>query len=167
MNLGVFWQLWMKQRPQMNGTDDLTPPQRRHARTKAKLRAALETLSSDPAATVTAAAVAREAGVGRNVLYVGHTDILDGIRAISDGREAARTNQEHNTRTGALKIQHLESKLASLATENAGLLRRAREAEIKLERAEKHNGQLRQQLSEAHRPVRLHPEPSDKSKHSV
>jgi hypothetical protein len=113
-----------------------TPQQRRHARTKAKLRAALEALSSSTSsAPITAAAVAREAGVGRNVLYVGHTDILEDIRAISAARTAVREKREDAARTDAMKIRDLESQLASLATENAGLLRRAREAESRLERA--------------------------------
>jgi hypothetical protein len=139
-----------------------TPQQRRHARTKAKLRAALEALSSSTSsAPITAAAVAREAGVGRNVLYVGHTDILEDIRAISAARTAVREKREDAARTDAMKIRDLESQLASLATENAGLLRRAREAESRLERAEKQNAGLLRQLVDARRPVRLRPEDPD------
>lgn len=140
----------------MNKHDDMTPQQRRHARTKAKLRAALEVLSARaPSVPITAAAVAREAGVGRNVLYVGHSDILKDIRALSDARTALRDKQDYVARTDASKIRDLESRLASMATENAGLLLRAREAERRLDRAEKQNAQLLQQLADARRPVRL------------
>ncbi|WP_225011273.1 hypothetical protein [Novosphingobium percolationis] len=142
----------------MNRHDGMTPQQRRHARTKAKLRAALEALSvRTPSVPITAAAVAREAGVGRNVLYVGHTDILDDIRAVSDARTAVRDKRDDAVRGDAIKIRDLESQLASMATENAGLLRRAREAENRLARAEKQNAQLLQQLADARRPVRLRP----------
>lgn len=140
----------------MNKPDGMTPQQRRHVRTKAKLRAALEALSArEPSVPITAAAVAREAGVGRNVLYVGHTDILEDIRAVADARTAVRGKRDDAARADAVKIRDLESRLASMATENAGLLLRAREAERRLERAEKLNAQLLQQLADARRPVRL------------
>ena len=140
----------------MNKDDGMTPQQRRHARTKAKLRAALEALSArESSVPITAAAIAREAGVGRNVLYVGHTDILEDIRAVADARTAMRDKQDVVARADALKIRDLEGRLASVATENAGLLRRAREAENRLDRAEKQNAQLLQQLADDRRPVRL------------
>jgi hypothetical protein len=143
----------------MNQPDGTTPQQRRHARTKAKLRAALEALSAhESSAPITAAAVAREAGVGRNVLYVGHTDILENIRAVSDARTAVRNNRDDAARADAVKVRDLESRMASMATENAGLLLRARQAESGLERAEKLNAQLLQQLADARRPVRLRPD---------
>ncbi len=143
----------------MNKADAMTPQQRRRARTKAKLRAALEALSArEPSAPITAAAVAREAGVGRNVLYVGHADILEEIRAVSDARTAVRAKRDDAARADAVKIRDLETRLASMATENAGLLLRARKAESGLERAEKLNAQLLQQLADARRPVRLRPD---------
>ncbi|MBA4090273.1 MAG: hypothetical protein C0494_06750 [Sphingobium sp.] len=134
----------------------MTPQQRRHARTKAKLRAALEALSArETSVPITAAAIAREAGVGRNVLYVGHTDILEDIRAVADARAAVRDKRDDVARAHVVKIHNLESRLASIASENAGLLLRAREAESRLARAEKQKAQLLQQLADAHRPVRL------------
>lgn len=143
----------------MNKPDGMTPQQRRHARTKAKLHAALEVLSARaPSVPITAAAVAREAGVGRNVLYVGHADILEEIRAISDARTAVRDKRDDAVRADAVKIRNLENQLASMATENAGLLLRARQAESGLERAGKLNAQLLQQLADARRPVRLRPD---------
>lgn len=135
-----------------------TPQQRRHARTKAKLHAALEALSARaPSVPITAAAVAREAGVGRNVLYVGHTDILDDIRAVAGVRTAVRDKRDDAARADAVKIRNLESRFALMATENADLLRRAREAESRLDRVEKQNAQLLQQLADARGPVRLRP----------
>lgn len=140
----------------MNIAEVTTPQQRRHARTEAKLRAALEALSAhESSAPITVAAVAREAGVGRNVLYVGHVEILDDIRAASDARTARRAKRDNAARADALKIRDLENRLASMATENAGLLRRARDAESRLDRAEKLNAQLLQQLADARRPMRL------------
>lgn len=144
----------------MKDTDGLTPQQRRHARTKMKLRAALEKLAADPATPITAAAVAREAGVGRNVLYVGHTDILLEIRAVLEARAADRDQRTGDSAVDKLKIRDLENRLTLIATENAGLLCRAREAEARLARSEQHNAQLLRQLADARRPAALHPDTS-------
>ncbi|MBB4152011.1 hypothetical protein ACFFJ0_11300 [Sphingobium scionense] len=142
----------------MNKAEDTTPQQRRHARTKAKLRGALEALSArESSAPITAAAIAREAGVGRNVLYVGHTDILQEIRTAADARTAVRGKRDDAARADALKVRDLEGRLASMATENASLLLRVRETQSKLGRAEKLNAQLLRQLADARRPVRLRP----------
>lgn len=144
----------------MSEGDGLTPQQRRQARTRARLREALQRLAADPTAPITAAAVARAAGVGRNVLYVGHADILEELRLVAEQRAGTRHKQHGEMDANKRKIDELDSRLARMATENAGLLRRAREAEARLERSEQHNAQLLRQLADARRPAPLRPEPA-------
>lgn len=143
----------------MSEADGLTPQQRRQARTRSRLRAALEKLATDPMASITAAAVAREAGVGRNVLYVGHADILSELRAVAEKRADTLRQKHDDADASNRKIRDLENRLALIATENASLLRRAREAEARLARSEQHNAQLLRQLADAKRPASLRPEP--------
>ncbi|CAM5593959.1 hypothetical protein SSCI18S_04881 [Sphingobium scionense] len=68
-------------------------------------------LPANLSAPITAAAIAREAGVGRNVLYVGHTDILQEIRTAADARTAVRGKRDDAARADALKVRDLEGRL--------------------------------------------------------
>ncbi len=137
----------------MTGTERLSPQQRRHARTKARLRDALRNLSADPARPLTAAALAREAGVGRNALYTGHADILGELRDLAVQRairpEARRRDEEADRE----KVRAFERALGKLTTQNAGLLRRALEAEERLKRSEERNGQLLHEISKLRAPT--------------
>lgn len=145
----------------MSDADGPTPQQRRQAHTKAKLRTALQRLAADPSARITAAVVAREAGVGRNVLYVGHADVLAELRAVAAKRTATHHDHHDEADADRRKVRDLENKLVRMATENAGLLRRARDAESRLTRSEQHNAQLLRQLADSKRPASLRPEPGD------
>lgn len=143
----------------MTRPDGLTSQQRRHSRTRERLLAALLRLSADPVSPLTAAALAREAGVGRNVLYVGHVDILDELRILAARRSATLDGPRRDEDADREKIRDLEGQLCKLATENAGLLRRAQDTEARLQLSEQRNAQLLRQLSELRglAPVRTTP----------
>src|SRR3546814_2899095 len=69
---------------------DLSSPQaRRRAKTDARLREALAGLAGNPSAEPTVAALARAAGVGRNIIYTHHAGVLDGLRALQSQRAGA------------------------------------------------------------------------------
>jgi len=136
----------------MTKTDGLTPPQRRHARTKARLREALRKLSADPAQPLTAAALAREAGIGRNALYTGHADVLGELRALAAQRAASKVSRRDREADGE-DIRRLEKDKQKLATQNAGLLRRALDAEERLKRSEDRNAQLLREIAKLRAPA--------------
>ena len=64
----------------MQSDASATPQARRRARTEARLREALARLLHDGSRRPTVAALAREAGVGRNAIYANHRTILDELR---------------------------------------------------------------------------------------
>ena len=66
-----------------------TPQARRRANTNARLREALGALAKDPSAAPTVAGLARAAGVGRNIIYTHHADVLDALRELQSQREGA------------------------------------------------------------------------------
>lgn len=136
----------------MTETDGLTPPQRRHARTKARLREALRKLSADPAQSLTAAALARDAGIGRNALYTGHADVLVELRALAAQRAAASKVSRRDREADGEGIRRLEKDKQKLATQNAGLLRRALDAEERLKRSEDRIAQLLRELAKLRAP---------------
>ena len=59
---------------------DTTPQARRRARTAERLREALAHLLRDGSRRPTVAALAREAGIGRNAIYANHRTILNELR---------------------------------------------------------------------------------------
>lgn len=143
----------MTRRPAAN------PHDARMQGTADRLRAALDrlTASSGAAARLTVAALAREAGVGRNAIYVNHRDILDDL---------ARARQRQCSPVGSLTaegrvteqrrlIDDMQHQLRQLATENAGLLRRAIEAERRADRAERRSAQLTKEIGNLQRPTIL------------
>ncbi|RWA88160.1 MAG: hypothetical protein EOQ31_21650 [Mesorhizobium sp.] len=137
----------------MAETEELSPQQRRHARTKARLRDALLGLSADPSRPLTAAALAREAGVGRNAIYVGHADILGELRDLAARRAAGPEARRRDEQADRDKVRALEQALDKLATQNAGLLRRALEAEELWKRSEERNAQLSRELAKLRAPT--------------
>ena len=75
--------------PVTSESDLSTPQARRRANTNARLREALGVLAKDPSAAPTVAALARAAGVGRNIIYTHHADVLDALRELQSQREGA------------------------------------------------------------------------------
>jgi len=118
---------------------DATPQARRRARTAERLRGALARLLRDGSHCATVAALAREAGIGRNAIYANHRTILDELRHAvtrcgtdSQAKSDADRGLEHRRLIGELKNQ-----LRQLATQNAALLKRALDAEAKAARLDR------------------------------
>jgi hypothetical protein len=146
----------------------LTPYDRRIQATAEKLRAALDRLvhgtperpaSRHSAHRLTVAALAREAGVARNTIYTNHRDILDEL-----GRARRREtvpdrldSTEQKIAKQRAVVEDIQIQIQQLATENAGLLRRAVEAERLAERADRRSAQLTRQIDPLHRPAVLRP----------
>jgi hypothetical protein len=108
---------------------------------------------------LTVATLAREAGVGRNAIYTNHRGILEALaetgrhRAVSDPLAALdKKLAEQRSVIAAMQLQ-----LRRLATENAGLLRRAVEAEQRAERADRRNAQMAREIDALRRPVAVRP----------
>jgi hypothetical protein len=140
------------------------PHDRRMQATAAKLRAALDRLAGDsggpPTASIrhlTVAELAREAGVGRNAIYANHRDILDELARFRErqpvpGRIATMVDKVAEQR---VVIDDMQCQIRQLATENAGLMRRAIEAERQADRAERRSAQLTKELDRHRRPTLL------------
>lgn len=148
----------------MAGPSTANPNDARMLATAEKLRAALDGLvrgagerSSTSIARLTVAALAREAGVGRNAIYANHRDILDDL---ARARQRLRAPERNNTVAREITeqrslIESLELQLRQLATENAGLLRRAIEAEQRADRAERRRAQLTKKVDSLRQPTPL------------
>lgn len=134
-------------------SDPSTPQVRRRAKTNARLREALGLLAKDPSVAPTVAGLAGAAGVGRNIIYTHHADVLDALRQLQSLRGgAAETVAGEADRTRATLLDAIAKNIA-LATHNASLLKRAVEAEQRAERLERRNAQLVQELDRIRRPV--------------
>jgi AraC-like DNA-binding protein len=145
-----------------------TPYDRRMQATADKLGAALDRLvrgaperlaSTHPARRLTVAALAREAGVARNAIYTNHRDILDDLaRARKRGAIPDRLGSvEQKVAEQRAAIDDMQLQIRQLATENAGLLRRAIEAERLAERADRRNARLTRQIDALRHPAVLRP----------
>lgn len=140
------------------------PHDRRMEATSEKLRAALDRLvrgdgqrSNTSIARLTVAALAREAGVGRNAIYANHRGILDElVRARQPQRVPDRiTTSEDKITEQRSVIEDMQQQIRQLATENAGLMRRAIEAERRADRAERRSAQLTKEVDTLRRPTLL------------
>ncbi len=124
-------------------------------------------LSADPAKPLTAAALAREAGVGRNAIYVGHADVLGELRDLAARRAAGFAACPRDGDAARKNVRELERALGKLASQNASLLRRALDAEERCKRSEERNAQLLRQIAKIKAPTlvpreaRKHPDEQD------
>lgn len=139
------------------------PHDARMQATAERLREAFDRLTRDgsratsAAARLTVAALAREAGVGRNAIYTNHRDILDDLTRVRQRQRAPTigpTAEDKITEQRRL-IEGMQQQLRQLATENAGLLRRATDAERRVDRAERRNAQLTKEIGSLQRPTML------------
>lgn len=140
------------------------PHDRRMEATAEKLRLALGRLvggagqrSNISIARLTVAALAREAGLSRNAIYANHRDILDDLtRARQRQRVPDRiaTMEDKITEQRGV-IDDMQQQIRQLATENAGLMRRAIEAERRADRAERRSAQLTKEVDAIRRPTVL------------
>lgn len=144
----------------MPKTTAANPHDQRMQATAEKLHAALDRLATgsdgSPMADrrLTVAALAREARVGRNAIYANHRDILDELTRLRQrqrvpSRIAAITDKVAEQRA---VVDAMQCQLRQLATENAGLMRRAIEAERRADRAEHRRAQLTKELDRHRRP---------------
>ena len=123
-----------------------TPQAKRRANTEARLLAALDRLCrSHPRPTVMD--LSRDSGVGRNAIYKNHPTVLAALRDLPRRNQNAKTNPPSSQRAIMLEIAALKTQLHQLTTENAGLLKRARDAEHKAERLTKQAAELLRKLN--------------------
>lgn len=132
--------------------------------TAERLRAALDRLTRDSGsraasatARLTVAALAREAGVGRNAIYANHRDILADLlqaRERQRGSGSGFTVEDKIIEQRRL-IDDMQQQVRQLATENAGLLRRTIEAERRTDRAERRSALLTKEIDSLRRPTIL------------
>jgi hypothetical protein len=136
--------------------------------TAEKLRAALDRLvrgtpdrpaSRNSVHPLTVAALAREAGVARNAIYTNHRGVLDELaqarvrKTVPDHLDST----EQKIAKQRAVVDDMQFQIRQLATENAGLLRRAVEAELLAERADRRSAQLTRQIDALRRPAILRP----------
>jgi hypothetical protein len=141
----------------MQSDSSATPQARRRARTEARLREALTRLRHDGARRPTVAELAREAGVSRNAIYASHGAILAELRraATRQGVFSKAESDADRARDRRRFIAELKNQLRRLATENAGLLKRALDAEASAARLDRRITQLSRELDEMRRPIPL------------
>src|SRR3546814_2735584 len=136
---------------------DLSSPQaRRRAKTDARLREALAGLAGNPSAEPTVAALARAAGVGRNIIYTHHAGVLDGLRALQSQRAGANETTASEADRTRSALRDAEARIAALATHNARLSKRAGHARQRAEGTERDSATLVQELGRLrrHNPTR-------------
>ena len=139
----------------MQSDTSATPQARRHARTEARLREALARLLHDGSRRPTVAALAREAGVGRNAIYANQRAILDELRQAATRPGIGSHDDTDRGLEHRRVIAGLKNQLRQLATQNAALLKRALNAEAKAVQLDRRASQLTREIDEMHRPVPL------------
>lgn len=140
----------------MASETDLSSPQaRRWAKTDARLREALAGVAGNPSAETTVAALARAAGVGRNIIYTHHAGVLDALRELQSQRAGVTETAAGEADRTRSALRDAEARNIALATHNASLLKRAVEAEQRTERLERRNAQLVQELDRIRRPASI------------
>jgi hypothetical protein len=137
-------------------SNPVTPQAKRRASTAARLREALHRLTQDASRRPTIAALAREAGVGRNAIYANHREILGELqRAARPGRMAPEPERANPVEHERRLIVELKLQLRQFATQNAALLKRALDAEQRAERLDRRNAQLVREVDAVRRPAAL------------
>jgi AcrR family transcriptional regulator len=136
----------------------ITPQQKRRDTTAHRLRSALaRLLAREGGVKLSVAALAREAGVGRNAIYVNHRNVIEELAQTAshetDTTVASKGVPETDWRAVAAE---LKEQVRGLATENAQLLRRAQEVELAAARIEKRAAKLDLELRALRSPVHLH-----------
>lgn len=139
--------------PVASEADLSTPQARRREKTDGRLREALGVLAKNPSVAPTVAGLARTAGVGRNIIYTHHADVLEALRKLQSQLEGATQKAVGEADRTHSALRHAEAVNTALATHNASLLKRAIEAEQRAERLERRNAQLVQELDRMRRPA--------------
>ena len=136
----------------------IPPQQKRRDGTAQRLRAALaRLLAQERGAKLSVAALAREAGVGRNAIYVNHRDVIaELLEAASHRTDATVASKEAPETDWRAVATELKEQVRGLATENARLLRRAQDAELATARVEKRAAKREAELRALQSPVYLY-----------
>lgn len=123
-----------------------TPQAKRRANTEARLLAALDRLRrTHPRPTVMD--LSRNSGVGRNAIYKNHPTVLAALRDVPRQKQDTRVKIPSSQSAMRLEIAALKTQVQQLSTENARLLKRARDAEHKAERLTKQAAELLRKLN--------------------
>jgi hypothetical protein len=144
----------------------INPYEKRRRAIEARLRDALERLVQGRPAhaahqngyRLTIAALAREAGIGRNAIYTNHRAILDLLAAAAAGSSAPPTTWQDKIDELHGIIRTMKQAERRQITHNAQLLARARAAEAEADRHRRHNARLIAQRDTALRAVSLDPQ---------
>jgi hypothetical protein len=139
-----------------NDDGSRTPQEKRRAGTAVRLREALNRLVA-AGAKLTVVELAREAGVGRNAIYVNHREIIAELCAASSQRDAKpEMARERSPETDWRAVAgELKQQVRALATENAVLLKRALDAEQASARAERRRTKLEEDFRALRGPISL------------
>jgi hypothetical protein len=128
----------------------ISPYEKRLEASDIKLRDALERLVQgrpvhprhQKGCRLTVAALAREAGVGRNAIYTNHRAMLDALQAAAAGTPRPPTSWEDKLDELHATIRAMKQEERRMISENALLLQRARSAEAEAERYRRHHARL-------------------------
>ena len=126
--------------------------ERRKAKTKRRLREAMERLQAGKPTSAAVRgrkwkldvkSVAQEAGISRNAIYQNHPEIVEELRTARTQGARARAKSEHDERKRLRQqLEDAEREQALLVTENAKLLARTLQAEKELKELRAHRGAL-------------------------
>lgn len=149
----------------------LNPYEKRRRAIEARLRDALERLVQGRPAhatnqngnRLTVAALAREAGVGRNAIYTNHRAFLEMLAAAAVGSSAPPTSWQDKIDELHSLIRAMKAAERRQITQNAQLLARARDAEAQADRHRRHNARLIAERDTALRAVPLEREQTQDS----
>jgi chromosome segregation ATPase len=145
-------------------SEPLTPHEKRRLGTEQRLRTALERLVGGrpnhrslqgQTYRLSVSTLAREARVSRNTIYANHRSILEELTTDHQVAKRIRPAPAQKIAELGAMIEQLHQQRRQLATENAALVRRAIDAEEKLDRLRKQNAQLLNECAAAHRPIAL------------
>jgi hypothetical protein len=131
-------------------TANISPYEKRLEASDIKLRDALERLVQgrpihprhQNGCRLTVAALAREAGVGRNAIYTNHRAVLDALQAAAAGTPRPPTSWQDKLDELRATIRAMKQEERRMVSENALLLQRARSAEAEAERYRRHHARL-------------------------
>ena len=124
----------------------ITPQARRRANIEDRLLAALARLRKvKPYPSVTD--LARESGLGRNAIYMNHGRVLAMLRDTPDGQRSKKPRMPSVERELRLEIAALRDQIQHLGVANAGLTKRAIDAERDTARLTKQVAELLRKLN--------------------
>ena len=149
----------------------LSPYEKRLQASETRLREALERLVQgrpihghhQRGHRLTVAALAREAGVGRNAIYTNHRAVLEMLATAAVGSVAPPSTWQEKIEELHGVIRAMKQAERRQITQNVQLLQRARAAEAEADRLRRHNARLVAERDAALRPVSIGPSATEDS----